>query len=182
MAKFKGNKYIIEGNIAKIVINSKKFGYFETLIDTKNVELCKQYTWHVNLAKCNNTFYARTDIRFNKNKITTLYLHKLIKKCSNHLQIDHKNINTLDNREENLRIVSRKQNAENQKTCQKNSKSEIRGVSWSKQNKKWQACIHHNGKTIYGGCYCNLAEAEQVVIKLRQQYFTHSLDCKAVNG
>jgi len=42
MAKgyFKGNDYIIEDDVAKIIINSPKHGYFEALIDSKNVNIC----------------------------------------------------------------------------------------------------------------------------------------------
>ena len=53
-------------------------------------------------------------------------------------QIDHVNINQLDNRIENLRVVNQSQNNINQNK-KKNCSSKFKGVSWNKQNNKWEA-------------------------------------------
>jgi len=172
MRKIKGNDYIIEGDIAKIIINSKKYGRLEAIIDTKNIERCRDYTWYVNLAKSNNKFYIKSTDRNNNYKV--ILLHSLLTNCPEDLDVDHRDGNTLDNRESNLRIVTTKQNMENRLGCQKNNKtSGIRGVSWHKQHLKWSVLIGHNGKRIWGGLYNNLGEAEQKAKEMRNTYFTH---------
>src|ERR1039457_2680850 len=124
----KGNEYIIDGDIAKIIIISKKYGYFESLIDAKNVERCKNYTWGVHFNLTINKFYITT--HFNKPRQTILYLHRLITNCPNNMQVDHIDGNTFDNREQNLRLVTHKQNMENQYSCYDNNKSSgIRGIT-----------------------------------------------------
>lgn len=64
--------------------------------------------------------------------------------------IDHINNIRADNRIENLRAVTKAQNGANQK---------VKGVSWNKQAKKWQAHIGVNGKRSYLGYFTNEIDA-----------------------
>ena len=66
--------------------------------------------------------------------------------------INHKNLNKLDNRLENLEIVSHRENS-NQKHIKSSSK--YTGVSWYKSNKRWIAAISVSGKKIYLGSFNN---------------------------
>ncbi len=63
-------------------------------------------------------------------------MHRLITNCPKGLQVDHINHNPLDNRRSNLRIVTKEQNQMNQKIPKTNT-SGYKGVSWSKQKRKW---------------------------------------------
>lgn len=165
----KGNNIITKDNHAKIEIKSKKYGLFHALIDLEDIERIEGYTWYVCLNKYTNSFYVI-------NSKYKLILHNLIMNTPKGMQVDHIYHNTLDNRKDNLRICTNKQNKENQLTCQFNNKSSsIRGVTWNKQNKKWQAQISHNKKYIYGGLFDSLECAELKAIELRNKYFTHSL-------
>jgi len=89
-------------------------------------------------------------------------------------EVDHIDGNGLNNDIHNLRACTHKQNLENQKGAQKNSKSGIRGVSWDKKSNIWRAQIKHNGKKIVLGHYVTIEEAEKVVIAARKKFFTHS--------
>jgi hypothetical protein len=60
-------------------------------------------------------------------------------------QIDHVNGDPADNRLENLRVVTSRQNSMNMKANSRNS-SGVMGVSWNKANDKWRA--HIAGKTL----------------------------------
>ena len=64
--------------------------------------------------------------------------------------IDHINTNSLDNRIENLRVVTQQQNQWN-----RNAK----GYSWDKNAKKWHAKININGKDKYLGLFDNEEDA-----------------------
>ena len=54
------------------------------------------------------------------------------------MHIDHINHNGLDNRKENLRICTNRQNSRNRKASKRNT-SGIKGVSRHKLSNKWQA-------------------------------------------
>ena len=90
--------------------------------------------------------------------------------------IDHIDGNSLNNCIENLRAVTHKQNQENRKGTNKNSKSGIKGVRWHKDKKKWCAQISHNGKVIYLGYYENKDDARDARIEGEKEYFTHAPD------
>lgn len=74
-----------------------------------------------------------------------------------------------------LQAVTRKENMENRKGANANSKSGIRGVSWHSRIGKWQAQAHQNGRHIYLGYYETLAEAEAVVVAKRLEINTNNL-------
>jgi len=97
-------------------------------------------------------------------------LHRLIYKyhnedwditdTSNNNLIDHININSLDNRIENLRVVNHSQNCRN-KNKRQNCSSKYIGVSWHKTNNKWIAHIRINGKSKNLGYFDNEEEASE---------------------
>jgi hypothetical protein len=67
--------------------------------------------------------------------------------------VDHINGDTLDNRRENLRVCTRKENNQN---CNKRGtlpKSKYKGVVWVKKVGKWKAQIKSDKKTIYLGYF-----------------------------
>ena len=79
-------------------------------------------------------------------------LHRLIMKPSEDMEIDHKNLNKLDNRRCNLRICTHSGNMMN-RGKQKNSSVVYKGVTLNKgcKRKKYQARITVNGKTYFLG-------------------------------
>ena len=116
-----------------------------------------------------NTKYIQ--ITINKKKYL---LHRVIYKyfneewditdTSSNNQIDHININPLDNRIENLRRVNQSQNSRNINK-RKNCSSKYRGVSWYKRDNKWEANISINGKMKHLGYFTNEEEAAEVYKK-----------------
>ena len=69
--------------------------------------------------------------------------------------IDHKNGNIFDNRKENLRVCSNRQNVRNARKPQRpgGTSSCYKGVSWDKQHKKWRAQIMERPVQHYLGLY-----------------------------
>lgn len=61
------------------------------------------------------------------------------------LEIDHKNLNTIDDKIDNLRLATRSENACNQGITKKNT-SGARGVSWCNRENKWIVHICKNKK------------------------------------
>lgn len=86
-------------------------------------------------------------------------------------QIDHINRNKDDNRIENLRECSTKENCQNRKK-QRNNTSGHTGVNWSKSCNKWRVEICVNRKGKYLGLYENLEEAIQIYKEAKRKYHT----------
>lgn len=72
--------------------------------------------------------------------------------------IDHINRIRNDNRIENLRVVTQRQNVWNHNLYSTNT-SGATGVYWSKRYKKWEASFKLGNKSIYGGRYHDFNEA-----------------------
>lgn len=84
--------------------------------------------------------------------------------------VDHINGDYSDDRIENLRLATPRQNAQNRTVKTANS-SGFTGVSWHNQNKKWWVRITIDGKTRSFGLYDDLSEACLVVVNMRKQLF-----------
>ncbi|HDM8285448.1 TPA: HNH endonuclease [Yersinia enterocolitica] len=74
------------------------------------------------------------------------------------MQIDHIDHNRLNNKIENLRLVTDLQNHRNLSMPPKNSSGAM-GVSWRKSRNKWVASIRVNNKLKHLGSFENIHEA-----------------------
>lgn len=72
--------------------------------------------------------------------------------------VDHKNRNPKDNRKENLKICSTKENNSN-KSIYSNSKSGVKGIYWNKKLHKWSVEIKIKDRRVYLGLFKNKEEA-----------------------
>jgi len=144
------NEYKTKEDITEIYVQSPKYGHFIVLIDTEDLNLILKYSWCVH--KINKNFYC---ISTNRQYIQ---LHRLIMSFPKDKLVDHKNHNCLDNRKENLRICTNKQNNHNQK-INKNNTSGVKGVYLNiqkyknKEYKYWVSRITHNNKIIHLGSF-----------------------------
>lgn len=83
--------------------------------------------------------------------------------------VDHKNCDTTDNRIENLRLATRKGNADNA-SKRKDNKSGVKGVSWKASHSRWVAQCSHLGKVHHLGLFEDLDEAKKVVVEFRSKH------------
>lgn len=74
------------------------------------------------------------------------------------MEIDHINRIRTDNRIENLRLVTRKENQRN-RGKRSDNKSGVTGVYFEKRISRWRANIKVNGKTINLGSYIEKRDA-----------------------
>lgn len=88
------------------------------------------------------------------------------------IEVDHMCFTRHCVRPIHLRAATHKQNQENRKGAQRNSKSGVRGVSWDSASGKWLAGIRHNGRKLNLGRYEDIAEAAAVVAKRRGELFS----------
>ena len=87
-------------------------------------------------------------------------------------QIDHKNGNRSDNRIDNLRDVSCR---DNQNNCHTHRSGRLVGATWHKSNKKWQAQIVINGKHIGLGYFHTEQEAHEAYLTAKSLFISDSI-------
>lgn len=87
-------------------------------------------------------------------------------------KIDHIDQDKLNNRIENLRDVTQAENTKNQRITTRNNSGYI-GVSWSRENKKWNAYIKLNKKKIHLGYFINKEDAASIAYAARHQLGFH---------
>lgn len=85
-------------------------------------------------------------------------------------QIDHINGVRSDNRIENLREATSRQNAINRKV-RTGSTGITQGLCWYKPRQKWRIQISVGGKIHHAGYYHDVELAELVAQELREKYF-----------
>jgi hypothetical protein len=169
------NEYEIRGDTIAIIINSPKHGRLEALIDTDNLALVDKFpnSWYAKYDKATRSFYVHGHVSGARSNDKKEMLHRLITNAPSGMVVDHINHNTLDNRRENLRVVSSAQNQQN-RSIHKKSKSGIRGVTWSHKSQKWQAKIKVNNKVRHLGAFETVEEAAVAVKKGRAKYMPYS--------
>lgn len=170
------NSYEIRGDVAVIFLNSHKYGPMETVISTNKFERAMNFTgtWGVQWEPKTQSFYCKGSLKSN-GKYTTIRLHRRITNAPENMQVDHKNHDTLDNTNENLRIVTNAQNQQNRKGAPRSSSSRVRGVHWEKRRRKWRAYIYKNNKLIHLGYFDSISDAEKTVKSCRAKHMTHAI-------
>jgi hypothetical protein len=125
------------------------------IIDEKHFSLINQYKWHAWWCSHTKSFYARRGT----NRTKTELMHRLILNATDpNVFVDHLDHNTLNNTEENLRLVTNSQNQMNRKK-KPNTTSTHKGVYFHKHRKKWLARITVNGERKTLGYFQTESEA-----------------------
>lgn len=86
------------------------------------------------------------------------------------VQIDHINLDTFDNRIENLREASHGLNRANSRLSS-NSTSGLKGVTWHKSARRWTAHIGVNGRKLSLGSFDNPDDAHRAYAEAARHHF-----------
>ncbi|HKN85646.1 MAG TPA: AP2 domain-containing protein [Nitrospiraceae bacterium] len=124
-----------------------------TIVDTEDFPLISSYSWQ---AKNNRGrgYYARTKVQINGDKLG-ITLHQMLFKEL----VDHKDLDGLNNRRNNLRPCTHAQNQRNRPKRRGTHSSKFKGVYWNKREKKWVACMSVNDRTLYLGIFTDEVDA-----------------------
>jgi hypothetical protein len=127
------------------------------IVDDEDFEELSKFLWFAH--KAGNTFYAVRNSSSIRGKRHMISMHSTILKTSKGMDTDHFNGNGLDNRRENLRICTHRENMQNQHI---NKTSNYQGVSWSNRDQMWRAYIWVNGKSHNLGNFNDEIKAAKV--------------------
>lgn len=169
------NDYKILGDTTIIYLKRRDGSFLEALVSTNDLPKLKatDYSWHAKWNENNKSFYVVASKIIDGVK-KTIPLHRFLTDAQPDQIPDHINHQPLDNRRENLRLISVGGNNQNLKGAKKNSKSGIRCVSWHKVTQKWRVQIGVKGKTKHIGFYHDIKEAEKAAIEARAKYLPYS--------
>lgn len=112
----------------------------EAIVSDEDFELISAHTWHANLGG-GGIPYAYTNIRKPDGGYRRVSMHQLLLGGRPRCDIDHINGNGIDNRRENLRHCTHRQNVWNQKS--RGGRSQYRGVVYDtgSPRKPWRALL-----------------------------------------
>lgn len=129
------------------------------LVDENLLVVLNNFKW-----QCTADGYASATI---KSKFTSM--HRFILGAEKGTLVDHINGDKLDNRRENLRIVTRSRNAQNIKKIY--STTGYKGVCWDAKWNKFRSDIKVNGKRKGLGGYVDPVDAARAYDKAALEIF-----------
>lgn len=158
------NEYEVEGGVACIDVSTKTHPEAKTLVDVCDLDLAIATggRWHAARGP-NGLLYV--------SQKNGGYLHRLIMGDPEGFEIDHINGNGLDNRRDNLRIVTSAVNRRNTRISLRN-KSGVVGV-FSKQGKYHAYIVSLAGDQEYLGSFSNLLDAAAARKSAERRYGYH---------
>ena len=108
-------------------------------------------------------------------------LHRVIMNCPKNMVIDHINHNGLDNRKQNLRICTVRDNCRNRVLSNRNTSGHL-GVSWSQRMEKWKVTIQVGNKSLHGGYFEKIEDAVKSRKDLEKKYWSADEAIEYVRG
>ncbi|OCZ54337.1 HNH endonuclease [Dehalobacter sp. TeCB1] len=171
------NKFEVRGDTTTILLARKDGTVIETIIETADLLRAQEFpnSWYASWNPPTQSFYVYGKLPAVNGYRRTVLLHRWLVNESDGCEVDHINLNTLDNRRiKNLRQATYAENAQNKKVNRSNNKSGLRGVSWCNTHQKWLAQIMVDKKTKFLGYFDDKYEAGRIAADARAKMMPFS--------
>lgn len=122
---------------------------YATMVSVEDAHFLQERAWCAEVA--GRKVYAVSGREYFK-------LHRVVLQNETEMLCDHKNGNGLDNRRDNLRLATDRQNSQNMRKA-RNKTSQFKGVCWDKQRNKWESKIRVDGIRQRLGFFSDEVEA-----------------------
>ena len=127
------------------------------VVDDEDFYRINAHNWFAYWSPSTKSFYGKRALPRSNGKRSTQWMHREIFGLfvGDPPHVDHINCDTLDNRKENLRIATVRENAGNQRNQSKY------GVGIQKKGVRFQACAKINGRKTHIATYDTPGEARK---------------------
>ena len=143
-------------------------------VDKKDYEYLKQWKWH-----CDANGYAARPVIIDGRK-SRVIMHRVIAKTPEDMCTDHINMDRLDNRRKNLRVVNKSQNGMN-RLINKGREIPYKGVCLRKDTGKYRAYGTQNGKKVHLGQYDNPTDAARKYNEFAKVFYGEYANLNIIN-
>lgn len=154
--KIKSRHRVVQPENKKLRIIALTKGQ-QTIVSAHRYEKFMLYAWSAYWSTTSKSFYAVRGTS-SGGKINTIAMHHEILPPKKGHRIDHKNRNTLDNRDRNIRYADNSQSNANRKVGSLNT-SGYTGVDWMRKLQKWRARVKWKGVIYHAGVFAKKMDA-----------------------
>ena len=152
-----------------IPITNLKHGDHNLYIDGEDFDKIKDYKWRLSSRQYGGHYAVTTILKNNQQRLMSI--HRLIMNCPDGMVVDHINHNKLDNRKENLRICTHRNNTRN-RTKYTPTISKYKGISYDgRRISNLIVRIVVDSKCIYVGSFIDEIEAAKAYNVAAKKYF-----------
>ena len=149
----------------KIPLSQNQFA----TVDDHWFDYLNQWKWLARWSEFTQSYYAaRWEGKGESRKV--IYMARVIAKTPDGMLCDHKNHDTLDNTEENLRNATKLQNNIN-RAAQKNNNSGVVGVFKRSDGGKYRASLKFQGKKVLDKTFPSFDEAITARREAEKKFF-----------
>ena len=143
------------------------------LVSDEDFEWVMRWKWRM----IGGQYAGRTVYDRERKRADTIYLHRALMglRAGDAEQVDHVNRDKLDNRRENLRLVTPGEQAQN-KGVRSDSRSGLRGACWvgKRSLRPWQGRVQVRGVVYRSECMATAEEAAEWAAAMRAKLMTHA--------
>lgn len=168
----RGNTYVIEGPTARMLVQPRTGDPIVVTVDADDVDALRRWTWRFN--RRHGRIQGRT-----RGSRESYHLARVIMDAPPSLDVDHVNGDPLDNRRGNLRLATKRENAQNRTRPYARKKSGLpRGVTVVTRSLShpFRANGRLHGKTIYLGYFRTVEEADAAARAWRAEHMPFSAE------
>lgn len=146
-------------------------------VDDADYDDLIQFCWRLKESRKEGTGYARSWARDENGECPYMHRRLFDLRAGDSREVDHVNGDGLDNRRENLRVVTHAQNQQNRRiTGNRGAKSPHRGVHPCKQTGRWSAQVTLNGRAHWLGRFDTEEEAAQAAADFRSEHMPYAVE------